>query len=105
MYCFLPWLFLFWRKKIWIKYGGSWTSKDVPLSFKFQRWLLLHFPKNAIITINNSTKTLEKNFFHFFNPCFKESIIKINEKMVHEKNFNNGLNLIFVGRVEQKKRV
>ena len=60
------------EKKIWIKYGGSWTSKDVPLTFKFQRWLLLHFPKNAKITINNSTKTLGKNFFQFLNPCFKK---------------------------------
>ena len=66
---FLPWLFLFWRKKIWVKYGGSWTSKDVPLTFKFQRWLLLHFPKNAKITINNSTKTLEKTF-SFFQSMF-----------------------------------
>ena len=102
---FLPWLFLFWKKKIWVKYGGSWTSKDVPLTFKFQRWILLHFPKNAVITINSSTKTLEKKFLHFLNPCFKESIIKINEKMVHEKNFNNGLDLIFVGRVEQNKGI
>ena len=102
---FLPWLLLFWRKKIWVKYGGSWISKDVPLTFKFQRWLLLHFPKNAIITINSSTRTLERNFLHFFNPCFKESIIEINKKMVHEKNFNNGLDLIFVGRVERNKGI
>ena len=68
---FLPWLYVFWRKKIWIKYAGSWKSNDVPLTYKFQRWLLLHFPKNSIITINNSTKKLKKNFFQFLNPCFK----------------------------------
>ena len=34
---FLPWIYIFWRKKIWIKYGGSWNSNDVPLTYKFQR--------------------------------------------------------------------
>ncbi len=102
---FLPWLYFFWNKKIWIKYGGSWNSNDVPLTFKFQRWLLLHFPKNAIITINNPTNKLKENFFQFLNPCFKNEIIKNNKNMVHKKNFKNGLNLIFVGRVEKNKGI
>ena len=70
---------IFWGKKIWIKYGGSWNQNDVPLSYKFQRWLLLYFPNNAIITINNSTKTLKKNFLQFFNPCFRKNIIQANK--------------------------
>ena len=102
---FLPWLYVFWRKKIWIKYGGSWTSNDVPLSYKFQRWVLLHFPKNAIITINNSTVKLEENFFQFLNPCFSSDVIKNNKNIVHKKNFRNGLNLVFVGRVEKNKGI
>ena len=44
---FLPWIYIFWSKKIWIKYGGSWNSNNVPITYKFQRWLLLHFSKNA----------------------------------------------------------
>ena len=102
---FLPWLYIFWRKKIWIKYGGSWVSNDVPLTYKFQRWLLSHFPKNAIITINNSTNELEANFFHFLNPCFRYGIIKKNRILVDKKNFKNGLNLVFVGRVEKNKGI
>ena len=46
------------------------AQKDVPLSYKFQRWLLLYFPKDAIITINNSNKTLEKNFLSIFQSMF-----------------------------------
>ena len=102
---FLPWLLLFWKKKIWIKYGGSWNSKDVPITYKFQRWLLLLFPEDAIITINNSTETLGRNFLQFYNPCFKRSIIKANKTIVNEKNFSNGLNLVFVGRVEKNKGI
>ena len=102
---FLPWLYIFWSKKIWIKYGGSWVSNDVPLTYKFQRWLLSHFSKNAIITINNSTNKLEENFFQFLNPCFRNEIIKNNKSLVHKKNFKNGLNLVFVGRIEKNKGI
>ena len=102
---FLPWLYVFWSKKIWIKYGGSWISNDVPLSYKFQRWLLSHFPKNAIITINNSINELDENFVQFFNPCFRNEIIKKNKSLVDKKNFKNGLNLVFVGRVEKNKGI
>ena len=102
---FLPWLYAFWRKKIWIKYGGSWSSDDVPLTYKFQRWILLHFPKNAIITINNSKVKLDENFFKFLNPCFKNEIIESNKNIVQKKNFRNGLNLVFVGRVEKNKGI
>ena len=95
---------MFFGEKIWIKYGGSWISNDVPLSYKFQRWLLYHFPKNAIITINNSINELDENFVQFFNPCFHE-IIKKNKSLVDKKNFKNGLNLVFVGRVEKNKGI
>ena len=36
---------------------------------------------------------------------FKRSIIKVNQTKVNEKNFNNGLDLVFVGRVEQNKGI
>ena len=102
---FLPWIYIFWSKKIWIKYGGSWNSNNVPLTYKFQRWLLLNFPKNAIVTLNSSKNKLKGNFFQFLNPCFKNEIIKKNKNIVHKKNFENGLNLVFVGRVEKDKGI
>ena len=102
---FLPWLYIFWSKEIWIKYGGSWSSNNVPFTYKFQRWVLLHLPKKVKITINNSTNKLDKNFFHFYNPCFRNEIIKKNKTIVQKKNFKNGLNLVFVGRVEKNKGI
>ena len=102
---FLPLIYVFWNKKIWIKYGGSWSSNDVPFTYKFQRWILLHFPKNAIITINNSTNDIKENFFQFLNPCFNEQIIEKNKNIVHKKSFRHGLNLVFVGRVEKNKGI
>ena len=102
---FLPWLYFFWKKKIWIKYGGSWESNSVPIAYKFQRWLLKRFSNNTLITINSSTKNLNQNFHQFKNPCFKEILIKTNKNFVQDKAFHNGLNLVFVGRVEKNKGV
>ena len=102
---FLPWLYVFWKKKLWVKYAGSWNSNSVPITYKFQRWLLLHFPKSARITINNSTNKLGRNFFQFSNPCFKKNIINTNKAIVEKKNFKDGLNLVFVGRVEKNKGI
>ena len=102
---FLPLLLIFWRKRIWIKYAGSWESSDVPMAYKFQRWLLHYFQNNALITINNSTRKLKKNFFQLSNPCFRRKIIIDNKSKVENKNFSNGLNLVFVGRVEKRKGV
>jgi len=102
---FLPWVYLFWGKKIWVKYAGSWSSNSVPITYKFQRWILLHFPKNSRITINNSTKNLKNNFFNFSNPCFEKKIIERNRALVSKKDFHNGLNMVFVGRVEENKGV
>ena len=102
---FLPWLYFFWEKKIWIKYAGSWTSNSVPITYKFQRWILSYFSKKSIITINNSTKNLKSNFFNFLNPCFEQSIIERNRAMVSKKDFSNGLNIVFVGRIEESKGV
>ena len=104
---FLPWLYVFWKKKIWIKYAGSWSTNTAPITYKFQRWLLLRFPKNAVITINNTTKHLANNFYQFKNPCFEEILIKTNKPLVQKKKkkFNEDLNLVFVGRVEENKGV
>ena len=102
---FLPLLLIFSKKKIWIKYAGSWESNDVPLTYKFQRWLLYHFKNNAVITINSSTKNLKKNFFQLSNPCFRKKIIEDNKSEVRNKNFSNGLNVVFVGRVEKRKGI
>ena len=102
---FLPWAYFFWRKKIWIKYAGSWISNSVPITYKFQRWILLHFSNNAKITINNPVSKLGNNFFNFFNPCFDEKIININTELVNKKDFTKGLDIVFVGRVEENKGV
>ena len=77
----------------------------MPITYKFQRWLLKRFSNNTFITINSSTTNLNQNFHQFKNPCFKEILIKTNKNIVQDKAFHNGLNLVFVGRVEKNKGV
>ena len=35
---FLPWIYLFWKKHVWIKYAGSWEDGSSPYTYKLQRW-------------------------------------------------------------------
>ena len=88
---------------MWIKYAGSWDSNNVPITYKLQRWILLHFSNNSIITINKSTKKLGNNFFNFFNPCFEKKIIRINKGLVNRKDFNNGLNWL-IDKLEKNEK-
>ena len=102
---FLPWLYLFWKGNTWIKYAGSWEGKNVPMTYKLQRWMLLQFSSKFKISINSSTRNLGDNFFRFINPCFDKKIINENYNLVKTKPFDKKLNLVFVGRVEEKKGI
>ncbi|MBH10235.1 MAG: hypothetical protein CMG74_07770 [Candidatus Marinimicrobia bacterium] len=100
---FLPWVLFFWKRGIWIKYAGSWIDNSVPLTYRFQRWLLKRFPKRAIITINGNFECHRGNFVSLFNPCFSISTFKLATDIAKTKTFNGKLNLLFVGRLEKEK--
>ncbi len=100
---FLPWAFIFWKKGLWIKYAGSWINKSAPLSYKFQRLLLTIFPKNTKISINGNFENHRRNFFDFINPCFDNHTLEKANLISKEKDFNEKLKLLFVGRLGKEK--
>ncbi len=100
---FIPWMYFFWNRSIWIKYAGSWEDSSSPLSYKLQRWYLKRFPKKVVISINGCYPKLKSNFYDFINPCFNQKTFKIATKIANKKNFSDQLNLLFVGRLEKEK--
>ena len=89
---FLPWVLLFWKRGIWIKYAGSWVDESAPITYKFQRWLLKRFPKRAIITLNGNFEGQRENFLDFINPCFDKNSLQRATNAANKKNFNGKLN-------------
>ena len=100
---FLPWIFLFWRKNLWIKYAGSWVDEKAPISYKAQRMLLKNFPKTAKVSINGDFEKRRTNFLNFINPCFNTKNMKRAKLISSKKDFKSRLRLLFVGRLEKEK--
>lgn len=98
----LPYLIYFTNKNGWYKYAGNWRQKNVPLSFRFQRWLLKY--QNKPVTINGNWKNQLKNCLTFENPCLTENDISKGNHIIRSKRkSNDDVELCFVGRLEPAK--
>tara|TARA_Y100001935_G_scaffold233080_1_gene215209 strand:+ start:85 stop:1236 length:1152 start_codon:yes stop_codon:yes gene_type:complete len=100
---FIPWIYLFWSKGLWIKYAGSWVDNEAPIGYKAQRLMLKLFPKTAKISINGNFENNRSNFLNFINPCHSDKTLKRANVISMKKDFNKKLRLLFVGRLEKKK--
>ena len=99
----LPLVILFWKKNAWIKYAGTWEDNSVPLSYKFQRWFLKIAPTRFKISINSSPELYRGNIFELINPCFSKCRYMNSIKIAKQKTFDEKINLLFVGRLEEAK--
>jgi len=99
----LPILTLLRNRKIWIKYAGNWKQRDVPISYKFQRWWLENNFINAYVTINGSWPKQKKHLITFDNPCVSKNELEYASKRTNNKFDYKKLNICFVGRLEVEK--
>lgn len=91
------------RKRIyWHKYAGSWNETNPPISYRFQRWLLLKLATpNVVITINGKWPGLHRGFISIENPCVKESYLK--HVRDSKMSFKGKLRVCFVGSLDPNK--
>jgi glycosyltransferase involved in cell wall biosynthesis len=101
----LPYLTMFFKKHMWVKYAGNWVEKKPPLSYNFQRWWLKHNYHNSMVTVNGKWQGSGKHIIPFENPCLNESDEELAASAVRQKRFNSKLILLFVGRIEAKKGI
>lgn len=98
-----------WRipgQRRWIKYAGNWkpTTRG-SWSYTFQRWLLKTGWHGAQVTVNGHWDE-DPAFVHsFINPCLTDDEWREGAAHVREKELDEPLRLIFVGRVERAKGV
>ena len=58
----IPWIRLFWRKGLWIKYAGSWVDNEAPIGYKAQRLMLKLFPKQLKYPLTGILKIIGQIF-------------------------------------------
>ena len=93
------------KAKMWVKYAGNWSDKDVPLGYKFQKWWLRQNYLKCYVTINGIWPEQPLHCLSFENPCITESEQLIGQKLLKSKEFSYPLTGIFVGRLESWKGV
>ena len=86
----------------WYKYAGNWDLENPPSSYKLQKNYLKKNTK-VVGTINGRWPDQEKHLISFENPCFTNAELQKAKEIAASKSFSGDLNLLFVGRIEERK--
>lgn len=92
------------NKIYWHKYAGDYGRKELPLSYGFFRWLLVH-AKHTHVTINGRWPNQKPHLLSFENPCLTREEIEAGALSTRSKDFSGKLNFVFIGRLEDAKGV
>lgn len=101
----LPYLKIFSRSKLWVKYAGNWQMKDPPLTYKFQKWWLENNFQKSKVTINGYWEGQKEHILDFQNPCFDKDELNKAKKYAASKNFEGKLTFCFAGSLTPNKGV
>ena len=106
MPAFLAIIFSFFdRKRIyWHKYAGDWQTKEAPIFYRLQRYLLKK-ATNTHVTINGKWEGQEAHILSFENPCLTEEEYKKSKVFVQERSFDGAYNFCFIGNLNDAKGV
>ncbi len=99
--------FFDWSNRIyWFKYAGNWIESSPPFFYKIQRGLLkIKWRSNLKTTINGNWEDGKKVFLNFKNPCVSEETYLAWGTDFERKEYLNSLNVVFVGRLVEKKGI
>lgn len=103
----IVWLAMVQRPHIrWVKYAGNWrpTQPD-HLSYAFQRWWLQKGWHKGVVTVNGRWPDQPEHIYSFYNPSLTRLELLAGKQKAKSKKLQLPLNLLFVGRVEEKKGV
>lgn len=96
--------FLLSKKAGWFKYAGNWVDKSKPLSYSIQK-LMLQLQRRKKVTINGHWPGQRSNILSFENPCLTDQELQFGMEVSSNKKFDEGLTLLFVGRVDHLKGI
>lgn len=94
---------LFPKKKKTAKYAGNWDPKaKQPFTYKLQKWILSNpfLTRNMQVLVYGEWEAQTKNIKPFFTATYTEK----DKKPINERDFNNTIQLLFVGTLSKGKR-
>ena len=86
----------------WYKYAGNWDLENPPLSYKLQKDYLKK-NKKVTGTINGRWPGQQRHLISFENPCFTSLELQKAREKAASKSFSGDLDMLFVGRIEERK--
>ena len=103
----LPYFYFRNSKKyfFWVKYANNWVSRSAPLGYKAQRWMLKKDWLKCQVTINGFWPNQEEHCVSMENPCLNLLDNQMGLKAVTQKSLSEGIEVIFVGRLDEAKGV
>lgn len=91
------------KPKRWVKYAGNWQQPNAPLSYRIQRYMVRRNWLRCRATINGSWPNQAPHLISFLNPCLTEEELTMAAEAASNRRFDRGLNVCFVGRLEEAK--
>ena len=103
----LPYFYFRNSKKyfFWVKYANNWGSNSVPPGYKAQRWMLKKNWLQCNVTINGFWPEQEPHCISLENPCLSIRDNETGSKAVTQKNISEGIEVVFVGRLDEAKGI
>ena len=96
--------FFFRKKTWWHKYAGNWVEEKPPIFYDMQRQLLNRVFWSKV-TINGRWPSQPEHCLSFENPCLDEDERKRGAMAIRQKNYEEQLELCFVGALTPAKGV
>lgn len=94
------------KKPCWVKYAGNWLGrKNEPLTYIWQRRILMRPHSNRVVTINGRWQNQPSHVFSFYNPSYSSSELEQACCNAETKQLSEPLRLLFVGRLDDAKGV
>ncbi|MGC1205680.1 MAG: glycosyltransferase, partial [Flavobacteriaceae bacterium] len=95
---------LYFKKKFWFKYAGSWVDKT-SFYYRFQRFVLKYLRSNAKVTINGTWPNQKPQVLTFENPCLNAEDRVTGLKICKSKKTGKPFEFCFVGNLDSNKGV
>lgn len=91
-------------RRRWIKYAGNWQPyPGEPRSYRLQREWLQGTKHGAQVTVNGRWPDQPPHVHSFLNPCLTDDEVARGREVAATKSLDDGIRLLFVGRLETPK--